>query len=486
MARRAAGANLLAMQLDRTSRVPLYRQLFAALRDAILGGSLDGGSRLPASRTLATELGISRNTVLQAFELLTDEGFLVGLHGSGTYVSDAVAQPLEGDGAGAPSTSTVPATLSARGRAWVASSPVPTVEGGRPFALGEPAFDRFPHTTWRRLMAANLAASAAALGYGDQRGSRRLRQALAGYLATARGVRCQGEQIVVFASAQQALTLAANLLLDAGEAAWIEEPGYLGARAALQAAAATVVPVPVDQEGLDVAAGRRLAPTARLAYVTPSHQHPLGRSLSLRQRLALVAWARDAGAWIVEDDYDSEFRFAGRPLTALQGLAPERVIYVGTFSKVLYPALRLAYAVLPEALCEPFLAARRLGDAHPATLLQETVADFIERGHFTTHVRRMLAVYRRRKDALTSVLESADDVLEVVPSSTGLHLAVRLTGALADTEVCRRAAARGLSAAPLSRSYLGPPQQGLVLGYGSTPAAELAPAADRLVDLLRS
>jgi GntR family transcriptional regulator/MocR family aminotransferase len=313
------------------------------------------------------------------------------------------------------------------------------------------------------------------LGYGDPAGYAPLRESIAAYLATARGVRCSAAQVVVLTSSQQALDLAARLLVDPGDGAWLEDPGYPGARAALLAAGARVVPVPVDGDGLDVADGVRRAGRARLAYVTPSHQYPTGATLSLERRLALLAWARRTGAWIVEDDYDSEFRYDGRPLAAIQGLEPgSRVVYVGTFTKVLFPSLRLAYVVLPAELVVPFVTARTLLDGHTATLPQAVLADFIAEGHFAAHLRRMRTLYRERRDVMVDAVRGRlDGALRLGPSDAGLHVTGHLDARADDRSAARRAARHGVETPPLSSFFLSARRSpGLVLGYaGLSPEA---------------
>jgi len=308
------------------------------------------------------------------------------------------------------------------------------------------------------------------LGYGEPAGHRPLRQAIAAYLGAARAVRCSWEQIVVVSGSQQALDLAARVLLDPGDEAWVEDPGYAGARAALAGSGARVVPVQVDEEGLDVAAGETAAPGARLACVTPSHQYPSGVTMSLERRLALLEWADRAGAWVVEDDYDSEYRYSGRPLEALQGLDPSGdVVYVGTFSKVLSPGLRLGYLLAPPDLTGAFVAAREFTDRHPPQVEQAVLADFMAEGHFGRHVRRMRSLYAERRAAL---LESAErelaGLLDVVPAEAGMHLVGLLPEGEDDREASRRAAAAGVEAPPLSAFSQAPSRAGgLVLGYAA-------------------
>jgi GntR family transcriptional regulator/MocR family aminotransferase len=404
MPNRATVVTLAGITLDPSAATPLYRQLYEGLRAAILSGRLKAGARLPATRALASDFGVSRNTVMNAYAQLLAEGYVEGEVGSGTYVSRTLPDELLHARSHAIQVHQLTQEgrrLSQRG-ARLASMQVPTPRfpsGVKAFRPGIPALDAFPYELWARLMARRWRRpQRALLGYGDPAGYRPLREAIAAYLGEARAVRCRAEQVIVVAGSQQALDLTARMLLDEGEGAWIEDPGYLGARGALVGAGARLAPIPVDGEGLDVAAGEVSSPAARLVYVTPSHQYPFGVTMSLPRRLALLKWASQAGAWVIEDDYDSEYRYAGRPLAALQGLDSEgRVIYLGTFSKVLFPALRLGYMVVPPDLVDAFMAARALSDRHCPVLDQAALADFIGDGHFARHIRRMRALYAERQ-----------------------------------------------------------------------------------------
>lgn len=464
--------------------VTLYRQIYERIRGTILGGSLTPGTRLPSSRTLAEDLGVSRNTVELAFSQLEAEGFLTRKVGAGTYVTRAIPEPER-----APRKSRTPAlppapkagreSLSKRGRSVVhaASQAEAEPSNHRLFAACLPSLESFPLRTWRRLVARHSRLwHREALFHGDAAGYRPLREALATYLATARGVKCDWRQIIILTSTQQALDLTARLLLDAGDPVWLEEPGYLGARAALESAGANVVPVPVDADGLTVEAGITLAPAARLAYVTPSHQYPIGVTMSLGRRLALLEWAARAPAWVIEDDYDSEFRYTGRPFAAMQGLdVGGRVIYTGTFNKVLFPALRLAYIVVPDGLVDAFAAARAIVDGYSPSFMQAVLADFIVAGYLSSHIRRMRALYHERRDILLdAIAERLADRIEVKASDTGLHVTGWLKHGMDDREVSRRAADKGLDLPPLSRYYLTRhPRPGLMFNYASVPPRDL-------------
>jgi GntR family transcriptional regulator/MocR family aminotransferase len=484
-----------ALHLDLAAAEPLYQQLYAEIRGAILAGRIAPGTRLPSSRALAASLEVARATVVSAFEQLTAEGYLEGRAGSGTFVARDLPDDLLH--AGAPAVALRRAGpsapgLSRRGRALAATSvsaSPPDRGQPRPFQYGAPDHAGLPLELWSRLAARHYRSpSPELLAYGDPAGYRPLREAIAAYLAAARGVRCSGEQVIVVSGSQQGLDLAARLLLDPGDQAWMEDPGYLGARGALQAAGAELVPVPIDAEGLDVGAGARLAPRARLAYVTPSHQFPAGATMSLSRRLALLAWARAADAWVLEDDYDSEYRYAGRPLAALQGLDDAgRVIYIGTFSKVLFPSLRLGYLVAPPAVAEAFAAARALADRHPPGVLQAILADFIAEGHFVRHIRRTRERYAERQAALVAALQPLGDRLETAPAAAGMHLVGLLPPGADDQAVSEAAGRYGVYASPLSAYAIRPlPRGGLILGYSAFTPPQLREAAARLGPALRA
>jgi GntR family transcriptional regulator/MocR family aminotransferase len=442
--------------------VPLYRHLFRSLRDDIVGGTLRGGTRLPSTRALASEANVSRKTAEEAYAQLEREGYVERRVGSGTYVCELPlpkkrAARLEGRRA-----------LSGRGRAAGTSMACVEPLDIRPFAAGVPALEHFPLATWQRLVSAHARRlDPSALIYGDPAGDPALREAVATYLNTARGVRCDANQVVIVASSQSALHLLAQLLIDPGEQVWLEDPGYYGARAAMATAGARIVPVPIDGDGLDVAAAIALAPRARAACVTPSNQYPLGVAMSIERRLALLDWARRNDAWIIEDDYDGEFRYDGRPLTAIQGLdSAGRVIYVGTFTKTLYPSLRLAYIVLPPDLVTSFVTARTQVDGHPPPFLQRVVADFIAFGHFESHLQRMRALYRERRDLMLRLLaRHVGDRVELGPADAGFRVIAFLGEKRSDRDLATRGAREGLDLPTLSRLYAGRARHGLVLGY---------------------
>ncbi|WP_240359006.1 PLP-dependent aminotransferase family protein [Pyxidicoccus trucidator] len=484
--------------LDASTGAPLHAQLAEALRGAILAGRLAPGTRLSSTRALAEQLDVSRNTVLNAFARLLAEGYLVGHTGSGTYVARELPERLlavrHAPAAPTPARHVDPRALSKRGAAVASVPPLAApAEGMAPgrmaFRMGVPALDAFPSELWGRLLHNRWQRSwRDLLSHIPAAGHLPLRRAVADYLATARGVRCVPEQVLIVNGTQQALSLTAQVLLDVGDAAWVEDPGYSPAHGALIAAGATRVPVPVDAEGLDVEAGLRLAPHARLAIVTPAHQFPLGVVMSERRRRALLAWAAREEAWVLEDDYDSEFRYVGRPPPALQGLTAEaRVLYTGTFSKVLSPALRLGYLVVPESLVDAFSTARVFVDRHSASLEQAVLTDFITQGHFSRHVRRMRVLYAARQEALVEAARrELRGLVDVSPLHTGMHLVGWLPEGVDDRAASAKAAQAGLQAFALSAFQLqGRPRGALLLGYACVPEEELAEGVSRLARALR-
>ena len=501
----------LLVVVDAKAADPLHRQVYAGLRDAIVAGRLPTGARLPSTRALASDLHVARNTVTTAFQQLRAEGYVAGRTGGGTRVCEVIpdemlrARPLprtapppraagspggrkEAGRAAPPHAPPPTPALSRRGAALVAAGRIfpSTAEQPQAFSIGLPALDEFPVKLWARL-AVRRWRRPPSLASGDAAGYEPLRRAIAAYVAAARGVRCGFEQVVIVSGAQHGLDLTARLLLDPGDATWIEDPGYPGARSAFLGAGARLVPVPVDAEGIRVAEGRRAAPDARLVHVTPSHQFPLGGSMSPRRRLELLAWAHEAGAWIVEDDYDSEFRYAGRPLPSLQGLDEHgRVLYLGSFGKTLYPGLRLGYLVVPQRAVDAFAAARSVGDRHPPLFDQAVVADFIDQGHFVRHLRRMRRLYAERQQALLEAARRAlDGLLEVPPDAAGIHLVGELPPGVDAAAAAARAAQHEVRVVPLCRYSSGPRERGaLLLGYAAIPIPAIHRGVERLAAAL--
>jgi GntR family transcriptional regulator/MocR family aminotransferase len=481
---------LFGINLDTQANMPLYRQLHSALRDAILNGRLMPGERLPSSRTLARSLGCSRNTVIEAYDLLIAEGYLEGRIGAGSFVSQAFAEnwvherPIPADTDAKPSAPRLSRAgrtlleMAARNRGGNAARADPT--GPDPAAFPFDLWARALARAWRR-PDAHQAFRGSPMGYPP------LRDAIADYLRNVRALDCTGARIMITSGAQHALDLAVRLLLDPGDEAWIEEPAYRGVRAAIAAVGAKAVPVPVDVEGFDVANAMLLAPDARLALVTPSHQFPLGVTMSFERRMRLLDWAAAGDRWIVEDDYDSEFLYAGRPIPALQGLdRSQRVIYVGTFSKAIFPGLRLGYMVLPDSLIDGFRAARLLLDGHTSTVGQLALAEFMADGRFTAHLRKMRTLYgRRREIMLEHIHRKLTPFLDGAPGEAGMHLLAFLRPDIDDAEIARRAASAGISCQPLSSFHSGAtPRPGLLLGFGCTPNDTIPNIVDRLAMLL--
>ncbi|VVE24116.1 DNA-binding protein [Pandoraea morbifera] len=467
--------------------LPAYRALYERIRDGILCGKLAPASRLPSTRALASELGVARGTVEAAYERLVAEGFVIGRGAAGSRVNPQLAAKVM-----------PPATIGSRGArsgdlgsaAWrdFGENPgsLPLNAAGMPLPMqnGMPALDEFPRKLWARL-AARHARHLGADGLHSQSavGWAPLRDAIAGYLAIARGIRCDPAQIIVTAGYQGALSLIARVLLHPGDAVWCEDPGYFRAWQALRMTGATLVPVPVDANGIDVAAGERTAPDARLAVVTPSHQSPLSVTLPLARRLALLAWAQARDAWIVEDDYDSEFRYTGAPLPALKSLdGGERVLYAGSFSKVLFPGLRLGYLVVPHSLRDAFVASTSLASPAQGWIEQATVTDFITQGHFSRHIKRMRQLYGERRAALAQALRQyVGTRLELAQQAGGMHLLGWLEAHRQDRDLCRAALAQGLAPGALSFFSVArtmPPA--LVMSFTNVPQTQAADVAQRL------
>jgi GntR family transcriptional regulator/MocR family aminotransferase len=483
------------ISIDRGSPKPLYRQLYEGYRDAIVDRRLRAGQRLPSTRSLAAELQISRIPVLNAFEQLLAEGYFESRVGSGTYIAESLpgelfVKPVRRSSPRTTPSWTAPRPVARRAASVVAEGPGPWFKGKGAFNVGEPALDRFPLAIWSRLVARHCRkGDRSLLHYGHPMGFEPLREAVAEYLRTARAVRCEADQIMIVNGSQQALELAARVLLEEESPVWVEEPGYFGTHSVLRLAGARLVPVPVDDQGLDVAAGIARCREARAAFVTPSHQFPLGVTMSASRRLQLLDWARRSGSWIVEDDYDSEYRYGNLPIAALQGLDRDsRVLYVGTFTKILFPALRLAYIVLPADLVLPFTQVRRSMDVFSPTFPQAVLTDFIREGHFARHIRRMRLLCRERRNALVAALErELGNFLSVLGDEAGMYLAAALPRGVRDREIAMQAAERGLWTPPLSECYLEKARlQGLILGYGSTTVEQIDEGVDGLRAVIRS
>ncbi len=444
-------------------KITLYR----ALRGSIESGALPPGSKLPTTRDLAQRLNVSRGAAVAAFDMLIADGFAEARTGAGTFVARSVPN-LKG---------VLPPTASIE-------SPAPLLPG----TLGVAWPDERTLKSLRILLSRHLLRpSPEHFSYGDPRGTTALREAIAAYLRSARGLRCSSSSIIITAGILQGLNLILRAIAGRGDTVAMEDPGYPKALGTFRAAGLRVIGVPVDAQGLDAGRCEDLPAETRALYVTPSHQFPLGVSMTMARRLQLIDWAKRRGAWVIEDDYDSELRFSGPPLAALQGIDEAgRVIYLGTFAKVLFPGIRVGYAVLPEALIEPVLTLRRLTDRQPPSLLEGALADFVQQGHFAAHLRRARKRAQAARDGLVAGLQTCADIRAMAPQQ-GLHLIARLTSGMDDVTAVKLAAQAGLGALPLSSTYIDhAPEQGLIIGFSGFSQDTLYRSAERLGQLLQS
>lgn len=487
---------IAATPLDRSGDVPLFRQLYARLKDAILHGALAPGARLPATRALCQLLGVSRQTVLAAYDQLTSEGYLRGGVGQGTFVDEAL--PLARQ---APAVPGLLRALPARGAAMASAMGSRRFYDGPPraFRPSMPGLDLFPFDLWRKLEARQLRCAGPYLGYNAANGYAPLRELLCAYLRASRGVVCTPEQIVITSGSQQALYLLSQLLLAPGDGVWVESPGYQGACAPMMVAGARICTVPVTDEGMDVAYGAEHYPDARMVFATPSHQLPLGPTMSLARRLELLRWAAANRAWVIEDDYDSEYRYSGPPLASMQSLDRAGcVIYVGTFSKVLFPALRLGYVVAPPALAEPLARAKAVVDMHSAMLPQAVLADFIAEGHFMRHIRRTREAYAERRATLIGAIDDRlGERLVCGPADVGLDLCTHFRpdrkGRMpVESGVAKAALEAGIELRPLGyyANAAATPEcavtPGLLLGFSAVPPEEIRKGVERLARVIET
>ena len=461
-------ATLNLVRVDRRQKATLQSQLYQQVRELIIKRQLKAGARLPSTRDLVAQLGVSRNTIVYALDQLVAEGYLRSRTGSGIYVEDLPGPNRPVWPARVKKVDRLSIKISERAKqiSKLSISPSYSSNRARPFRPCQPALDHFPIRNWNRARSYALRTQKRQLlAENDVAGLPRLRTALATYLREARGVRCTADQVMVTAGTQQALSLIADSLLNRGDPVWIEDPGYLGARAAFLQAGATLIAVSVDHEGLSIPANAN-AKRPRLIYTTPSRQFPLGITMSLSRRLALLEYARSAGAWVIEDDYDSEFRYVDRPLPALQGLSDDCVIYTGSFSKVLFPSLRLGYLVAPEKLIALFRTAKEVHDGSTTGLDQATAAVFMEEGFFSTHVRRMRKLYRERRDIfLHEANKNLRGLISFPNVEAGMDVVGSLPGDSDDALVSRRLVRREIDAPPLSAYSLQSPGSGLVFGF---------------------
>jgi GntR family transcriptional regulator / MocR family aminotransferase len=488
MAKRTAGT-LLEIDISFLSKTPLHRQLYLAIKTAVLNGRLRPGARLPATRMIAEDLRLSRTTVLNAFDQLSAEGYLEGKIGSGTRVASAVPGDLK-------ELALTQARLSQ-------SRPRPRISRrarvrpnfdfsflrtpARPLRPGQPEEGLFPLHLWSRLAAKHWRRATRDPEHADSLGYRPLRRAICDYIGKLRAVRCEPDQVLIVGGAQQALYLCAHTLLDPGDAVWMEDPGYPRARAAFLSAGLRIVPVPVDSDGLLVSVGEEREPAPKLVFVTPSFQCPLGAMMSLSRRFELLRFARQSKAWILEDDYFGEYRYGAGPVASLQSLdRHERVIYIGNFSKSIAPSLRIGYLVLPPALVEVFKTVRSSIGRQPPGVDQGMLAEFISEGHLENHLRTTLRLYRERQEALVDAIgQQAQGLLETAPSGTGMYLVAWLRAGLDDQAAARAAVAHGVDVIPLSAfSIRRLRRQGLVLGYSAYPVNHIRAAVGQLCEAL--
>jgi GntR family transcriptional regulator/MocR family aminotransferase len=477
--------------VDRKAAKPLHKQIYDAYRSMIVGSSLGAGQQIPSTRALAAELGISRIPVLTAYSQLLAEGYFEARTGAGTFVCSSLPdQFASSDREATRSTEVRPGArnLARRALRLPAFERLPWHRGSGAFSVSQPAFDHFPFQVWSQIVMRHCRnPHVGELQYGSPLGFEPLREAVCTYLKTSRAVRCEPSQIMIVTGSQQALELTTRTLLDAGNPAWIEEPGYWLTRQVLIGAGCRLVPVPVDSEGLEVAAGIKKCRKAKAAFVAPSHQYPLGATMSASRRLQLLDWAQASGSWVIEDDYDSEYRYGNMPIASLQGLDRNaRVIYIGTFSKTLFPSLRLGYVVIPQDLVDRFMAVRYAMDIAPPQFFQAVLTDFMNEGHFARHIRRMRQLYAARRSALVeSLRKEFGSWLEIHGAEAGLYLSVFLPKGMRDKELAKRASMEKLWLPPLSPAYVGAAsRQGFILGFGSTAAEEMPTAVRRIRRLL--
>jgi GntR family transcriptional regulator / MocR family aminotransferase len=475
---------------ERQPGTVLFMWVYNEVRSAILDGRLKRGMRLPSTRELAQLYGVSRGTVVNAFEQLHAEGYLEGNVGAGTYVNTLLPEDLLQVKRGSNSLNVANRqrpTLSQyaqrlRQAADARSQPA------RAFRAAEPGLDAFPITLWSQIASRRLrGATRALLADVDAGGYRPLREAVANYLGTARGVKCTTDQVIIVAGIQQGLDLTARLMLDPGDPVWVEDPCFFLVTAMFKALAAKVIPVPVDMNGLNVVEGQRRCDQAKLAYVTPAHQFPLGVTMSLERRLALTDWSRRTGGLIFEDDYDSEYRYSGHPIPALQGLDQSgSVIFAGSFSKVLFPSLRLGYLVVPDGLIDKFAAIKYIMDRHSAVIDQAILCDFITEGHFGRHIRRMRELYASRLAVLReSVQQKLGEFLTISETEAGVNTVGWLANGLNAEAVAQAATERNVEVIPINRFELEERMpEGLLLGFGAVDDREILRGVEDLTAVL--
>ncbi len=487
MGKRRTSLTLPSLKAVERSDGLLGRQVAQHLREAIVSGALKPGERLPSTRTLATSLGVARGTVVEVFDQLAAEGYLHAKVGAGTRVASAlnVLPPVPKAAAASmiAHDSLLPPAVARLATIVKTLAPQPPV----PFAIAVPAAGIAPDDAWRRLgNRVRASEKAGPGGYSDPFGLPALRSAIAEHVRRARAVKCEPKNIIVTSGTQQGLYMAGRVLLTRGDAVWAENPAYHGLTAVLDDLEMRVHRVPVDDQGFDIEQALAGCPLSRAAFVTPSHQYPIGMPLSMARRQALVAWAERSGTWIVEDDYDSELRYAGHPFPAMQGISPSRVIYLGTFSKVLFPSLRLGYVIAPTPLVDAFAGAHALLDRHSPTADQHVLAAYMREGFFEAHVRRIRGLYAERRAALLTALKSALPVgCSIQPSDQGMHVLLWLPQYADDVDIAARAGSIGIAVRPITPMYAGSSgRPGLMVGFGGFLPDQLREAVRRLMSIV--
>ena len=488
------------VKLDGRKTRPMFRQIYDSVRSAILDGRLSKGFALPSSRELAVELGVSRMTVVSAYDQLTAEGYLTSAVGRGTFVSEELPEEHQLVRFGAPASRPIDEApsdfgpyLSKTGQRYLhEQQSLPTFLSGslKPFRPGIPALDKFPVETWAKLSRRRWKqATGGNLSYGHPAGYLQLRKSIAEYVQAFRGVRCDHSQVMVLSGTQQAIDVTSRLVLCPGDKVLFENPGYRTARAAIKTQGAEIVAMPIDENGALIAEGIRRAPNARMAYVTPSHQFPMGVTLSIERRMELIEWAQKNHSIIIEDDYDSEYRYAQRPIPSLQGLdRSERTVYIGSFSKVVFPALSIGYAVVPKGMVEAFETALAIVGRPPSILDQIILNDFIREGHFGRHLRRMRKVHQERRTAFVETIEELlGDQLEIVGSDAGLHCTARIRGGEDATEIARRITQKGVVIRDIGEyeCQATPDEEhtnALIFGFACASPAKIRSAVRTIVD----
>ncbi|MEO1124938.1 MAG: PLP-dependent aminotransferase family protein [Cyanobacteria bacterium J06639_16] len=481
----------LILNFDRTAPTPLYQQLVEELRDAVLRGRLKPNQKLPSTRLLAKSLGLSRATVTQSYDQLLSEGYLEGRHGSGTYVCaqipDECLQAAPIDSTSAPQSDM--GSLSRFGNHLLGLDQLDfsDPEAQISFRYGSPATEAFPMKLWRKLIYRHCHNTAALMKYSDAAGYLPLRAAIADYLGRARAIQCRPEQVIIVSGSQQALDLITRLTLDLGDWVAMEDPGYLGARHCFTGQGANLQGVPVDAEGINIEALSQYSQLFKLLYITPSHQFPTGAVLPLARRLALLQWAQQTGTLILEDDYDSEYRYGDRPIPALQGLDQHHtVMYVGTFSKVLFPSLRIGYLVVPSAWVSVIKRAKWLCDRQSPLLEQYALTDCLNEGHFERHIRRMRQLYNQRRQALVQALKHYLGArVTILGENAGIHLMVKIETSLPDDLVIQKAQRLGVGLISAQGYYLTTPKTGeFIFGYAQLDESQIEQGIQILAQIL--